>query len=90
MQDSLGLWIPDAGFQSFSVELGFWIPFLSGISEYLSSILYSKALDSGFYEQNFPGFWILQARISQILEFGYPYMGRSTSQTLSDLFTHIA
>ena len=52
IQDSLGfwipfrgLWIPGAGFQSFSVERGFWIPFLSGISEYLSSILDSKALE---------------------------------------------
>ena len=77
-------WIP-----VLLVERGFWIPFLSGISKYLSSILDSKALDSGFHEQNFPGFWILQARISQILESGYPYMGRSTSQTFSDLFTHI-
>ena len=34
-----------AGFQSFSVERGFWIPFLSGISEYLSSILDSIALE---------------------------------------------
>ena len=51
--------------------------------------LNSKALDSGYHEQNFPGFWILQARISQILESRYPYMGRSTSQTFSGLFTHI-
>ena len=68
IQDSLGFWIPfyglwfpGAGFQSFSVERGFWIPFLSRISEYLSSILNSKALDSGFHGQNFPEFWILQA-----------------------------
>ena len=68
IQDSLGFWIPfyglwfpGAGFQSFSVERGFWIPFLSGISEYLSSILDSKALDSGFHEQNVAEFWILQA-----------------------------
>ena len=56
---------------------------------YLSSILDSKALDSGFHKQNFPGFRILQAKIFQIPESGYPYMGRSTSQTFSDLFTHI-
>ena len=43
------------------MERGFWIPFLSGISEYLSSILDSKPLDSGFHEQNVPEFWILQA-----------------------------
>ena len=55
---------------------------------YLSSILDSKALDSGFHKQDFPGFLILQAKIFQILESGYPYMGRSTSQTFSDLFTH--
>ena len=79
-----GCWIP-----VFFSGTGFWIPCLRGISEYLSSIPDSKALDSGYHEQNFPGFWILQARISQILESGYPYMGRSTSQTFSDLFTHI-
>ena len=59
------------------VDSGCWIPvFFSG-----TWILDSKALYSGYHEQNFPGFWILQARISQILESGYPYMGRSTSQT---------
>ena len=81
-------WIVDSGCWIFS-ERGFWIPCLSGILEYLSSILDSKALDSGYHEQNFPGFWIPQARISQILESGYPYMGRSTSQTFSELFTLI-
>ena len=67
IQDSLGFWIPfyglwfpGAGFQSFSVERGFWIPFLSEMSEYFSSILDSKALDSGFHKQNFPELWILQ------------------------------
>ena len=82
IQDSLGFWIlfrgfwiPGAGFQSSSVERGFWIPFLSGISEYLSPILDSKVLDSGYHEQNFPLFWILRARISQILESGYRYIG---------------
>ena len=48
---------------------------------YLSSILDSKALDSGFHKQNFPWFRILQAKIFQILESGYPYMGRSISQS---------
>ena len=82
IQDSLGFWIPfrgfwipGAGFQSSSVERGFWIPFLSGISEYLSPILDSKVLVSGYHDLNFPGFWILQARISQILESGYRYIG---------------
>ena len=53
---------------------------------YLSSIL-----DSGLHKQNFPGFRILQTKIFQIPESGYPYMGRfrSTSQTFSDLITHI-
>ena len=67
IQDSLGFWIPfyglwfpGAGFQSFPVESGFWIPFLSEMSEYFSSILDSKALDSGFHKQNFPELWILQ------------------------------
>ena len=80
--------------QSHSVDCGLrcWIPvffsgtwildsILSGISEYLSSILDSKALDSGYHEQTFPGFWILQARITQILESGYPCIERSACQT---------
>ena len=66
----------DSIFQSFSVELGFWIPFLSGIPDSLSCILGSKAQDSGFNEQNFPGFRILQAKISHIPKFGSPYLGR--------------
>ena len=49
-----------------------------------------QILDAVFiHGESFPGFWILQARISQILESGYPYIGRSTSQTFLDLFTHI-
>ena len=56
---------------------------------YLSSILDSKPLDSGFHKQTFPVFRLLQAKISQIPEPGYPYMGRSTSQTFSNLFTRI-
>ena len=42
-------WNVDSGFHAFN----------SGILEYLSSTLDSKALDSGYHEQNFPGFWIL-------------------------------
>ena len=79
-------WIVDSGCWIF-IERGFWIPCLSGILECLSSSMDSKDLDSGYHEQNFPGVWILQARILQILESGSPYMGRSTSQTFSDLFT---
>ena len=61
-------WIPGAGFQSFPVELGFEISFLSRVFE-----LYS--------EFQSPGFRILQAKIIQIPESGYPYMGRSISQS---------
>ena len=39
---------------------------------YLSSILDSKALDSGFHKQYFPRFRILQAKIFQIPGSGYP------------------
>ena len=56
-------WIPGAGFQSFSVELGFWIPFLSGFPDSMNCILDFKTQDSGFNEQNFPGFRVLQAKI---------------------------
>ena len=53
----------DCGFRvldfQWNVDSGFHA--LSGISKYLSSIL-----DSGYHKQNFRGFWILQARISQI------------------------
>ena len=46
----------DFGFQSLSVELGFWIPIVSEIPDSMSSILESKAQDSGFHKQNFPRF----------------------------------
>ena len=56
IQDSLGLWIPrrgfrilGTGFQYLSVELGFWIPIVSGIPD-------SKAQDSGFHKLKFPGY----------------------------------
>ena len=45
IQDSLGFWIPRGGFQipgtvfqSLSVELGFWIPIVSGIPDSISKI----------------------------------------------------
>ena len=57
---------------------------------YLSSILDSKALDSGFHKHNFPRFRILQAKIIQIVQSGYPHTGRSTSQAFSDQFMHIS
>ena len=33
-------------------------------------------LYSGFHKQKFLGFWILQAKFSQIPESGFPYTGR--------------
>ena len=93
IQDSLGFsipfhgfWIPGAGFQSFPVELGSSRFHHSGVLEF-----YSGFQSPGFRipYQNFPGLRILQAKIFQILESGYPYMGRSTSQTFSDQFKHI-
>ena len=83
IQDSLGFWIPRrgfripvTGFQSFSVELGFWIPIVRGIPDSLSCILDSKAQDFGFHKQNFPRFRIPQAKISWIPESEFPYMPR--------------
>ena len=55
IQDSLGFWIPyrgfripGNGFQSLSVELGLWIPIVSGIPDSLYCIPNSKAQDSRF------------------------------------------
>ena len=83
IQDSTGFWIPHrgfrilgTGFQSLSVELGFWIPIVSGIPDSLSRIPDSKAQDSGFHEQKFPGFRNPKAKNSRISEFGFPYMTR--------------
>jgi len=42
------------GFQHLSVELGFWIPIVSGIPDSLSCIPDSKTPDSGFHKQKFP------------------------------------
>ena len=39
-------------------SLGFWIPLVIGIRDSLSCIADSKARDSGFHKQNFPGFGI--------------------------------
>ena len=41
--------IPGTGFLPLSVELGFWIPVVSGIPD-------SNAQDSRFHRQKFPGF----------------------------------
>ena len=48
--------IPGTDFQFLSVELGFWIPIVSGIPDSLSCIPDSKAQDCGFHKQNFHGF----------------------------------
>ena len=64
------------------LDSGYWIPvFSSGtwIQDFIPlwntyCILDSKALDSGFHKQNFPGFRSLQANIFKIPESGYPYM----------------
>ena len=76
----------DSGFslldlKSFSVDLGFRIPIVSGILDSYSCIPDSKAQDSGFHKQNFLIFRILQAKISGIPESGFPYMGRSRRHT---------
>ena len=41
-----------------SVELGFWIPIVSGILDSLNCIPDFKAQDSGFHIPKFPEFWI--------------------------------
>ena len=57
----LGFWVQQrvirisgAGFQSLSVDRGFWTPIVSGIPVSLSCIPDSKAQDSGFYRQKSP------------------------------------
>ena len=71
----------DSGFQlqdsrSFSVELGFRIGIVSGIPDFYTCIPDSKAHDSGFHKQKLPRFRIPNAKISQIPESGFLYMGR--------------
>ena len=61
-----GFRIPGTGFQYLSVELGFWIPIVSGIPDSFSCIPDSKTQDSRFHRQNFPGFRIPQTKISRI------------------------
>ena len=50
--------LPGTGFQSLSVELGFWIPVVRGIPGSWSRIPDSKTnfRDSGFHKQKFLGF----------------------------------
>ena len=63
-----------SGFQSLSVELGFWIPMVSGIPHSLRGIPDSEDQDSGFHKQNYTGVWILES--------GFPSLGRSISTKL--------
>ena len=42
--------------QCLSVELGCWIPIVRGIPDSLRCIPHSKAQDSSFHRQKFPGF----------------------------------
>ena len=60
-------WIEDSGFQYLSVELGFWIPIVTGIPDSFRCILDSVNLrivdsiikifpDSRFHKQTFPRF----------------------------------
>ena len=50
----LGFQIPCTGFQSFSVELGFWVRIDCGIPDLLRCIEDSKVQDSRFHKQDFP------------------------------------
>ena len=77
IQDSLGFWIPlhlfYSGFRVLDFSLFQWNldSRCHSLVGYLISILDSKALDSGFHRNNFPGFRILQAKIFQTPESGY-------------------
>ena len=63
--------VPGTGFQSLSMELGFWILIISGIPDSLSCIPDSKAQHFHFHKQNFPDpririplhVWVLTGRI---------------------------
>ena len=59
LRASCHTWRKHYRFHSFSVELEFWIPFLGGISEYLTELC------SGFQS---PGFRIPRAKCSRILD----------------------
>ena len=48
--------VPGTGFQFLSVELGLWIPIVSGIPDSLICIPDSKTQDFGFHKQKFHGF----------------------------------
>ena len=56
-----GFQVPDSSLFQWNLDSRF-----HSLLGYLSSILDSKALDSGFHKQNFPGFRILHAKLFQI------------------------
>ena len=60
---------------SMSVELGFRILIVSGILDSLSCISDSKNQDFIFHRKKSATFQISQAKIPQIPESGFPYMG---------------
>ena len=78
IQNSPGFWIPHrefpipaTWFPFFSVELGFWDPWVPVVGRILDSLSYiphSIARDSGFHEQNFPAF--------RNPESGFPHRGQ--------------
>ena len=73
IQDSLGFWIPCLGFTIPGT--GFWILCQQNLdSRFLE--LYSGFVSPGFHMLKliFPRFWIQQAKISQIPQFGFPYI----------------
>ena len=83
IQDSLGFCIvcrgfgiPGTGFQSLSVELGFWIPISSGIPDSLSFIPDSKAHDSRFHRQCFSRILYSTRNIFLDSGSGFSYIGR--------------
>ena len=72
------LWIPGTGSQSLSVKLGFWMSFVTGIPDSLNFTPDSRAQDSRFLKQNFPGFRIPQNKNFSHFGIRIPYtMGRS-------------
>ena len=70
-----GFWILE-----FLLELGFWIPIISGIPDSWSWVPHFKALDSKFQKQKFPEFQIPKAKIFWIPDF--------TSENLPDSGFH--
>ena len=76
---AVGFLIPGTWFQSLSVELWFWIPIFSRIPDSLSCIPDSKAQDFGSHKPNLFRIPIPQAKILQIQESGFLFMGRHQS-----------